>query len=363
MRPLPQTLAISLTLLALAACQAPTAVPPTPTPTPAPLAQELILHNWEDDLPQSVIEAFTAEYGVQVKYVMYEAQEDAAANLRAGERYDVVVLGNEFVPLMAQEGLLAPLDHTQLPNFKNISPNFLNLAYDPNNEYSVPYNWGTTGILVPADWSGPTINRWADLFEANYEGPLGMWGTMRFVFSFALKATGRSANAETASDIEAALALLLTLQDRGIVNVGGSAPMVQAFVEEHINLGFGFGPDAITSRDTPRPLNYVLPREGSILWGDNFTIPANAPNPATALVFLDFLMRPEIAAQITNNNHYATPNTAALPFIEPALRDDPVIFPPEADIQNAEIMLPLSPEGQARLEAAWATFLATVPER
>ncbi|HHW78982.1 MAG TPA: extracellular solute-binding protein, partial [Xanthomonadaceae bacterium] len=115
------------------------------------LAQELTFYNWAGDMPQSVLDAFTREYGVKVNYVSYESQEDAIANLRAGQVYDVVVMESRSVPILAQEGLLAELNHANLTHLKNIAANFRDLTYDPGNRYCIPYNWGTTGLVVRSD--------------------------------------------------------------------------------------------------------------------------------------------------------------------------------------------------------------------
>ena len=126
-------------------------------------------------MPQAVLEAFTREYGVKVEYLVYESQEEAIGNMQAGEGYDVVVMESRFIPLLAQEGLLAKLNQSNIPNLNNISANFRELAYDPNNDYSVPYNWGTTGLVVRTDLVEQPVTRWADLWDPRYAGSVGLW--------------------------------------------------------------------------------------------------------------------------------------------------------------------------------------------
>ena len=136
------TVALVGILIALVGCE----VKPTPpsTPTPPPLAEELVFYDWEEDMPQSVLDAFTEEYGVEVTYLTYESQEEALENVKAGEVYDVVVLDNDTIPLLVADGLLAEIDYRNVPNFDNISANFRDLAYDPGNRHAVPFNWGTS---------------------------------------------------------------------------------------------------------------------------------------------------------------------------------------------------------------------------
>ena len=146
------TLRVSFTwlmLLLLAACG--TSTPPPATPTPIPLAKEIFFRDWEGDMPQSVLDAFTAEYGIKVNYIVYESQEEAIEDIKAGQTYDVVVMESRFIPLLVQQNLLAQLDQRNLPNTKNLSANFRELAYDPGNRYSIPYSWGTTGLDFRSD--------------------------------------------------------------------------------------------------------------------------------------------------------------------------------------------------------------------
>ena len=127
-------------------------------------AGPLIFYNWEGDLPQSIIDDFQQEFGVEVIYKVYETQEAVIEELRAGQSYDVVVMESRFIPILVKEGLLAPLDYHNLPNSKYISPAFRDLLYDPGNLYSVPYNWGTTALIVRKDLLEAPVTRWADLW-------------------------------------------------------------------------------------------------------------------------------------------------------------------------------------------------------
>jgi spermidine/putrescine transport system substrate-binding protein len=156
---------------------------------------ELILYNWENDTPQSILDSFTAEYGIKIRYEIYESQEEAIANIRAGDIYDVEVMESRFIPLLVNVGLLAELDYRNILNFKNISPNFRDLVYDPDNLHSIPYTWGTTGLLVRSDLMQSPIQRWSDLWDAHYYGKVGIWtGVSREAIALTLKSLGFSAN-------------------------------------------------------------------------------------------------------------------------------------------------------------------------
>ena len=346
-----------LTVSGLTACD-------NSTPSaPAPLAQELTFYDWAGDMPQSVLDAFTREYGVKVNYLSYESQEDAIANLRAGQVYDVVVVETRSVAILAREKLLAELDHANLTHLKNIAANFRDLTYDPGNRYCVPFNWGTTGLVVRSDLVAEPVTRWADLWDPRYAGRVGLWlGVHRDVIALTLKSLGYSANSENPAELEAALQRLHELKPH-VLKLEDFDPVTsaEAMSSGKVVLSMGYAADVLAGREKNPAITYVLPAEGALLWGDTFVIPAHSPRKHTAEVFLNFLLRGDINAQIANANRYATPNEAALPLIDPAIRNDPVVFPPNQDMQNAELMLPLSPEGEKRYNDIWARFMEGRP--
>lgn len=345
-------------VIPLAAC-ALTAPAARPAPTPIPLAEELVLYDWEEDMPQSVLDAFTAEYGVPVRYLVYESQRDAIENMRAGEVYDVVVMESRFIPLLVQEQLLARLNPQNLANLRNISANFRELAYDPANDYSIPYNWGTTGLVVRSDLVEEPVTRWEDLWDPRYAGRAGLWmGIPREVISLTLKSLGYSANTEEPEELELALERLIELKPNAIAledyDLETSA---QVMADGQAVIAMGYAYDALTGSELNPAIEYVLPEEGALIWNDTFVIPANSPNKYTAELFLNFLMRPDINAAITNQNGYATPNEAAYPFIEPEILSNPTIFPDMEDLVNAELILPLTPTGQQLYDEIWERFI------
>jgi spermidine/putrescine transport system substrate-binding protein len=346
----------SLIILPAACTATPT---PAPTSTPILLADELIFYDWEEDMPQSVLDAFTAEYGVQIRYLVYESQEDVIANMQTGEVYDVVVMESRFIPLLVQEGLLAQLEQKNLPNLRNISANFRELAYDPNNDYSIPYNWGTTGLVVRSDLIEEPVTRWSDLWDSRYEGRVGLWmGQQRDNLSLTLKSLGYSANTENPEELEKALQRLIELKPHVITledfDLNTSA---EVMADGHAVISMGYAYDVIAGAELNPAIEYVLPKEGALLWNDTFVIPSNSPNQYTAELFLNFLMRPDINATITNYNQYATPNEAAYPFIQPEILNNPLIFPPNDELVSAELVLPLTPQGQRLYDEIWERFV------
>jgi spermidine/putrescine transport system substrate-binding protein len=332
------------------------------TPSPA-LAQPLVFYDWDGDLPESVLEAFTREYNVEVIFRTYLSQEEAIQNLRAGQAYDVVVMESRFIPLLAREGLVAAIDYGRVPNYINISPSFRNLQYDPENRYCIPFNWGTTGLVVRTDLAEAPVTRWADLWDSRYAGKVAIWvGQTREVIGIALKSLGYSANSEKPEELQAALTHLLALKPN-VVYVEDASPdnAGKALASGKIIFSMGYAGDILASRDLNLPVQYVLPEEGALLWGDTFVIPAKSPNKAMAEVFLNYLLRPEVSAQIANATNYATANEAALPFIRLEILQDPVIYPPPERLRQGEIILPISAEGQKMYDELWAKFRQSAP--
>lgn len=350
-----QLLCGALMLGLLNACS--DATPPA-APAPPPLARELIFYDWQDDMPQSVFDAFTAEYGVKIIYPTFKSTEEAVQNLRAGQVYDVVVIENPFVPELAAEGLLAEMDHRNIPNFKHISANFRELIFDPGNRYSVTFNWGLTGLIVRADPVSEPVTRWADLWDPRFAGRVLVWDLQRNFIAIALQSLGYSINSENPAELEAALQRLLALKAHA--RTSGYTPEIaeQALANGEVMLMYGWAADMLRARARGLNVRYVLPAEGSIQWGDNFVIPTASPRKHTAEVFINFLLRPEISARIVNEQHYATANESAYPLIDPKILNDPAIFPPPEEMRRAEIYLPLSPAGRALYQRIWERYLA-----
>lgn len=323
--------------------------------TPIPLAKELIFYDWDGDMPQSVLDAFESEYNVRVTYLAYESQEEAIENLGEGLVYDVIVMESRFIPSLVDQGLLASLDRQNIPNLKNISANFRELAYDPDNSYSVPYNWGTTGLVVRSDLVAAPISSWNSLWDPQYAGRVGIWkGQPRETIGLTLKALGYSANSENQVELEEALEYLMQLKSHAlIIEDYNSYTSAYMLVEGQAVMTVGFAYDVLEGSRLNGSITYVLPQEGALLWGDNFIVPSNSQDQYTAELFIDFLMRPEINAEIANQNLYATPNEAAFPYIQPELLNNPVIFPSAESLRNSEVILPLSGRGQEMYDDVW----------
>lgn len=319
---------------------------------------QLVFLSWADDLPQSVIDAFESEFGVELVYETYESTEEAVENLRAGRVYDVAVIDGPYIPRLVSDELLVKIDYRNVPNFRHVSANFRDLAFDPGNLYSVTYNWGLAGLIVRKDHVGRPVTTWSDLWDPALAGRVLVWDDKDILIGIALQSLGYSINTDSASELDEALQMLLRL--RGHATASGYSPEVafQALEGGEVVLMYGWSADALRAREEGMDIDFVLPAEGSIQWIDNFVIPASSPRKQLAEAFIDFMLRPEISAQVVNEQYFPTANESAYPFIDPEILADPLIFPPLAKISGAEVHAPASPSVREMHERIWAVYLA-----
>lgn len=313
-------------------------------------------------MPAELLDRFEKETGIKVNFVAYESQEEAIQNMKDGKVYDIVVLDSQFIPGLIQSGMLRQINYANVPNIKYMSANFRDLVYDPGNRYSIPYNWGTTGLVVRGDLVKNPVTRWDDLWKQSETGKVLIWrGVERQMVGLALKSLGYSANSEDPAQLEQALQKLIQLKPNAIFaedkdeTIVSSAP---ALLSGEAVVAVGWSNDVLEGRVDNPAITYVLPKEGALMWGDNFVITAKSANHIAAEMFLNYMLRPEISAEITNFNNYPTGNEKARDFVDPAILNDPVVFPSNDHLRNAEIILPLSPEGEKLHNQVWERFLA-----
>jgi len=332
-----------------------------PKKIPPTLAKELVFYNWVDDMPQSVLDAFTKEYGVKVNYVTFESQEEAVENIQQGKVYDVAVLENPFVPSLVADKRLAQIDFAHIPNFANISANFRDLAIDPGNRYTVPYHYGTTGLLVRTDLIGNTVTSWNDLWDPRFTGKVALRLQERELIGITLLSLGYALNSENPKEVDAAVDRLIALkQTARWVEVDTPKAVAKLLSGEAVIL-LGWPLDYQAAHGANPAVAYILPKEGTALWSDNYVIPASSPNPYTAATFINFLLRPEISARIVNEKNYPTANDAAIPLVQPEVRNDPVIFPSAEELRQAHFFLPIRIADKSLYRQAWDRFLAAPP--
>lgn len=294
-------------------------------------------YNWTEYVPPGLLEQFTKETGIKVIYSTYESNETMYAKLKTYKdgAYDLVVPSTYYVAKMRNEGMLQKIDHSKLSNFHNLDPNLLHKSFDPKNDYSIPYIWGATAIGVNSDAIDPaTITSWADLWKPEYKGSLLLTDDAREVFQIALRKLGYSGNTTDPKQIQAAYAELVKLMPN--VLAFNSDNPANPFMEGEVNLGMLWNGSAYVARQAGTPVQIVWPKEGAIFWMDSLAIPANAKNPEGALKLINFLLRPEIAAQVAETIGYPTPNLAAQKLLPKEVVGDKSLYPDAETIAKGE---------------------------
>jgi spermidine/putrescine transport system substrate-binding protein len=325
--------------------------------------EKFVFLSWEDDLPLSVIEAFEAEFGVEVVYETYESTDEAVERLRAGGVYDVAVIDGPYIPGLVAANLLSGIDYRNVPNFRHVSANFRDLAFDPGNRYSVTYNWGLAGLIVRNDLVERPVTAWRDLWDPDLAGRVLVWEDKDILIGITLQSLGYSINTAASSELDEALLELLRLRGQAVSSGYSPEVAMQALESGSAVLMYGWSADAMRAREEGINVAFVLPEEGSIQWIDNFVIPASSPRKALAEAFIDFMLRPEISAQVVNEQYYPTANENAYPFIDPEILADPLVFPPLAKIAGAEVHAPAGASVRALHERIWnAYLLADTPD-
>lgn len=345
---------VVLGLLLLAACTSP---PPAATAVPSPEPEhQLVLYSWAEYMPQSVLDAFTAETGATVIYRTYDSQDEAAAAIRSGAvQFDVAVVAYDQVPALVEAGVLARLDKANLPNFQNVGHNFRNLFFDPANEYTAPYLWGTTGLLVRTDLAPNPITRWSDLWEMG-PGEVLARPIADELLRASLLALGYDLNTGDPQQLEAALQHLLLLKPALRFVPVDTEDALRPLLDGEAVVMIGWNGDALTAREQNPAIDYVLPAEGALAWVDNFVVSAQTADQPLAEAFIDFILRPEISAEITEAYYYPSTNAAAGAFVDPDLSADPLLFPPEEEIDRAVFYLPQPSEVEELYANLWQRF-------
>lgn len=307
----------------------------------AQAAEQLIVYNWADYLPKEVLKQFTKETGIKVKYSTYDTNEVMYAKVKTlgGGGYDVVVPSTYYVDKMRREGLLSEIDKSKVPNLKNLDPKVLNQPYDPDNRYSVPYLWGSTGIAVRPDRKGnvPEVASWADLWNPDLKRQLLLIDDVREVFMMALRVLGHSGNTRNEAEIEAAYNKLKELMPN--VKVFNAESPKDTYLSGEARVGMIWNGEAYMAQKEVKDLRFVMPKEGPSLWMDNLVIPAKAPNAEAAYKFIDFLLRPEIGKLIAEEIGYTSPNLAAVALLPEKVRNNRTAYPAAEDLAKGEFQV------------------------
>lgn len=342
-------------------------------------AEEPVLHvyNWSDYIADEVLEQFQTETGIKVVYDVYDSNEVLEAKLLAGHSgYDLVFpTARPFAQRHIKVGIYQKLDKTKLGNYGNLDPVIMRglTDLDPDNAHAVPYMWGTTSIGINVAKvkerlgdDAPT-DTWALIFDPEKSARLADCGISLLddpteVFSAALVYLGKDPNSTAKADLDAATALLQKVRPN--IRYFHSSQYINDLANGDLCVAHGYSGDILQARDRAAEANngvevaLKIPHEGAILFVDVMVIPADAKHPDNAHTLIDFLLRPEVVAKITDYVGYANANTASLPLLDPEVRNNPGIFPDQAVLERLVAPAELAPADQRARTRAWTRIKA-----
>jgi putrescine transport system substrate-binding protein len=333
----------------------------------------LDIYNWSGYVAPNTVPDFERETGIKVKYDIYDSNEELEAKLLAGNSgYDLVM--PSAMPYLARQieaGLYRKIDKSRLRNYSNLDPQILAAAAaaDPGNKYGVPYMWGTTGLgydtakVKAALGSGAPLDSWRLLFDPDNAEKLQACGislldSAQDVFPAALAYLGRDPTSHDPDDLAAAAKALDDI--RPYVRMFNSSEYVNALADGDVCLVLGYSGDVIQAKmraaetGNGADIAYAIPKEGAMMWIDMMAIPKDAPHPGNALAFIDYILRPKVAAAISDATAYANPNARAMPLVKASIRSDPGIYPPAAMRARLFFDKPATPSFERALMRAWA---------
>jgi spermidine/putrescine-binding protein len=310
---------------------------------PGQVDGDLDLYNWSDYIDPDLIPAFEAEFGVSVTETFFDSNEAMLAQIQAGgAAYDLIVPSDYMVGIMSEEGLLYPLQRDAIPNYDNIDSAFRGLPFDPDGQWSVPYQWGTTGLGVAYEAVGEDFDpSWALVFEPDpsYSGKISLLNDPRETMGAALKYLGYSVNSTSQAELDEAVELIRSI--KGDLAKFDSDQFEDDLVSGETLVAHGYSGDffaAFDEADGWEDFAYVIPKEGAVAWVDNMAIPVTADAVCTAHAFIDFILDAENGAALTNYVFFASPNAAAEPFIDPEILEDEAIYPPDEVFERLEFI-------------------------
>lgn len=317
-----------LLMLVNACVQQPTGL--TGIPTISTPTRQLAIYNWGTYIAPELLTMFSERYGVTIIYDEFDSDEQLLTELRAGMIYDLIVPTDMLLPVMRREGLLARLNHANISNIINLAPEFTDPTYDPQNRYSVPYQWGMIGIGYNIARTGRELTSWHDLFDPAFRGRVGILDDYTVSVGAILMMLGHSPNTTNVVHIEEAREFLLAHTDQ-LVIIGDVG---QDYLQNgDLDVVMEFNGDIAQLMRDDADIRFVIPQEGGYIFTDVMAIPATSPNQDLAELFINFILEPQNGAILSNVIRYATPNMASYPFLNLDDLNNPIIYPSE-DIQK-----------------------------
>ncbi len=289
-------------------------------PKPAAKSTELNLYAWSEYIPQAILDGFTEQTGIKVNYDTYSSNEELQAKLQAGASgYDVIIPSDYMITILKKQNLVEKLDLTQIPNFKNIGDAYKNQEFDPNNEYSVPYQTGTTCLVVDTSKVTRPITKWADLWDPEFAGKIVLVDDEREVIGMVLGVLGYDRNSVDEAQLEEAKVKFAELMPS--IKLFDSDNPKQALLSGEVWLGQTWNGEASIAHSENEAIQYVYPEEGCSIWFDNLSVPKGAPHLDAAFAFINYVLDPKASILITAEFPYINPNAAAVELLKTEMPD------------------------------------------
>jgi spermidine/putrescine-binding protein len=283
---------------------------------------ELNLYGWSDYIPQQLLDNFTAKYGIKVNYDTYSSNEEMLAKLQAGASgYDVVIPSDYTDTIMIKQGMLDPLDMSQLPNFSNLDQRYINPDYDPGSKYTIPYQVGTTALVYDKTTVPFEPKSYSDLWDPRFKGRLVMLDDEREVIGMALQVLGYDRNTTDPNQLQQAEQKLIALKPN-ILKFDSDTPET-SIISGEAWAGLVYNGNASLAFASDSNVMYICPTEGCGIWIDTLAIPKGAPHKDAAMKFLNFVLDPAQSILITEGFMYSNPNDAAITYLKTA---DPTFY-------------------------------------
>ncbi|MGI5997294.1 MAG: ABC transporter substrate-binding protein [Lutispora sp.] len=317
---------------------------------------QLKVYNWGDYIDQSILEEFEEKYNIDVIYDEFATNEEMYAKIKAGASdYDILIPSDYTIKRMIDEDMLHKIDMKNVPNYKYIGERFKNLAFDPNNEYSVPYMWGTVGILYNKTMVKEPVDSWKVLWDDKYSKQILMLDSLRDSIGITLKMLGYSLNTKNDNELNEAKDALIKQKPLVLAYVGDEVK--DKMIGGEAALAVVWSGDAVYMKRENPDLEYVIPKEGSNIWFDSIVIPKTSQHKKEAELFINFLCEPEIAYRNADYIGYSTPHTEAMKMLPEDITSDKSAYPGEGDLVNSEVFEDLA-DSLVKYDRIWTEVKA-----
>ncbi|WP_338521584.1 spermidine/putrescine ABC transporter substrate-binding protein [Candidatus Legionella polyplacis] len=285
------------------------------------------IYIWGGEIPESIIQKFEKETGIQVNFSTYDNNETMYTKLKTSKTniYDIILPSSYFVERMKVQGMLQHINHQQLPNLKNLDYHFLHHYYDFNNQYSVPITWGVTGIFYNNTKINSPPNSWKNFWNKIWKNQLMLLDDSREIFSISLISLGYNPNDKNPNHIKQAFKHLLKLIPN--IKLFASDNVQSIIVDEDAIIGAVWNSDILKSEKENKHIKFYYPKEGFIVWIDCLAIPKNPPHIKEAYKFINFILQPNISKQITLNEGLAITNYKGFMSLPKSIKINPIIYP------------------------------------